>query len=81
MSASFAATSAAPWELLATIWAVASPEALISRSMRNTGMPTSTALRTAPSVESAPALSQMIAAAPWEIAESKSSDCLLTSSP
>lgn len=43
-------------------------------------MPTSTALRAAPSVESAPALSTMMAAAFFEIAVSMSSDCLLTSS-
>jgi hypothetical protein len=65
---------------LETICAVAMPVALISRSMRNTGMPASLALRTGPIVASAPALSRMIAFALREIAESMSSLCLFGSS-
>src|SRR3954470_24566780 len=56
------------------------PVALISRSMRKTGMPAALALRTGPIEASAPALSRIIALALREIAASISSLCLFGSS-
>ena len=69
-----------PWALLETICAVAMPVALISRSMRKTGIPASTAFCTGAIDASAPALSRTMATAPCVIAASISSLCLFGSS-
>jgi hypothetical protein len=66
--------------LFETIWAVAKPRVLISRSIRNTGTCAALALATAAALASAPALSRMIAAALRAMAVSISWLCLKASS-
>src|SRR5665647_237058 len=73
-------TRPAPCALLETIWALAMPSVLISRSMRKTGMPASAAFCTLPMLSSAPALSRMIATALFAMAASISWLSLIGSS-